>query len=130
MEFFKKCDIIILAAIVTVSLLTWFIYKNVVSRKMAKAEIYYNNQLVETVDLNKGEDKAFSIPQNKNVVFHLYKDGSICFEKSDCPDKICIRTGKLKNIGETAACIPNKIFIKIVPADGSNDDGLDAISGK
>lgn len=130
MKFFRKSDIIILCIIVAVSLSAWVVYKNIFSRKKAMAEIYYNNQLVETVDLNKGIDKRFSIPQKKNVVFHLYKDGSIRFEESDCPDKICIKTGKLRTIGETAACIPNKIFLKIVPADSSGDNGLDAVSGK
>jgi Uncharacterized protein conserved in bacteria len=130
MKFFRRSDIIILSLIVVMSIAAWAIYKNVFSRKAAKAEIYYNNQLVETVDLNAGMDKRFSIPQDKNVVFHLYKDGSICFEESDCPDKICIKSGKLKTVGETAACIPNKIFLKIVPAGGRQDSDLDGVSGK
>lgn len=130
MKFFKKTDIIILTVIIAVSLLSWAVYKNKFSGKKAKAEIYYNNQLAETVDLNTGVDKTFSIPQDKNVTFHLYKDGSIRFEESDCPDKICIKSGKLKTVGETAACIPNKIFMKIVPASNREDTDLDGISGK
>jgi len=130
MKFFKKSDIIILTVIIVVSVITWAVYKNVYSHKAGKAEIYYNNQFVETVDLSTGVDKTFSIPQNKNVIFHLYKEGSIRFEESDCPDKICVKAGKLKTVGETAACIPNKIFIKIVSAEGNNDGGLDGISGK
>jgi len=130
MKFFKKTDLIILLIVIAVSISAWVVYKNIFSKKTAKAEIYYNNQLVETVDLNTGVDKTFSISQNKNVVFHLYKDGSIAFEESDCPDKICIKTGKLKTVGETAACIPNKIFIKIVPEGSHDNDGLDGILGQ
>ena len=130
MKFFKKSDLIILLIIVVVSISAWTVYKKVFSKKSAKAEIYYNNQLVETVDLNTGVDKTFSIPQDKDVIFHLYKDGSIAFEESDCPDKICIKTGKLKTVGETAACIPNKIFIKIVPEGRRDNDDLDGILGQ
>lgn len=127
MKFFKKSDLIILLIIVVVSISAWTVYKKVFSKKSAKAEIYYNNQLVETVDLNTGVDKTFSIPQDKDVIFHLYKDGSIAFEESDCPDKICIKTGKLKTVGETAACIPNKVFIKIVPEGSRDNDDLDGV---
>lgn len=130
MKFFKKSDLIILLIIISVSISAWTVYKKVFSNKSAKAEIYYNNQLVETVDLNTGVDKTFSIPQDKDVIFHLYKDGSIAFEESDCPDKICIKTGKLKTVGETAACIPNKIFIKIVPEGRRDNDDLDGILGQ
>lgn len=130
MRFFKKSDIIILSIIVIVSLSAWAGYKYLFSKERTKAEIYYNNELVETIDLNAGIDRTFSIPQDENVIFHQYKDGSIRFEKSDCPDKICVKTGKLKTVGETAACIPNRIFMKIVPADGSNSGGLDAVTGR
>lgn len=128
MKFFKKSDVIIIALIVIISIAGLIIYNSVFSKKRAKAEIYYNNSLVKTVALNTGVDEKFSIPQNKHVVFHLYKDGSIRFEESDCPDKICIKTGKIKTVGETAACIPNKIFVKIVSAD--NNSNLDGISDK
>lgn len=130
MKFYKKSDIIILAVIVVISLASWIVYKNVFSKNAAKAEIYYNNKLVKSIDLNGDVDETFSIPQNKNVVFHLYKDGSIAFVKSDCHDKICIKSGRLKIVGETAACLPNKIFLKIVPSGSDNDSGLDGITGK
>lgn len=128
MKFFKKTDLIVIFLIVIISVVSWIIYNSVFSKKTAKAEVYYNNLLVKTVDLKTGEDKRFSIPENKNVIFHLYKDGSIQFEESDCPDKICIKAGRLKTVGQTAACIPNKIFLKIVSAD--NSSSLDGISGR
>lgn len=98
MKFFKKTDLIVIFLIVIISMVSWIIYNSVFSKKTAKAEIYYNNSLVKTVDLNTGTDKRFSIPENKNVVFHLYKDGFIQFEESHCPDKICIKTGKIKTV--------------------------------
>ncbi|MDF2883593.1 MAG: hypothetical protein K0R54_4150 [Clostridiaceae bacterium] len=128
MRFFKKTDLIVIFLIVIISAVCWIIYNSIFSKKTAKAEIYYNNSLVKTVNLKTGVDKRFSIPQNRHVVFHLYKDRSIQFEESDCPDKICIKTGKIKTVGQTAACIPNKIFLKIVSDDNSSN--LDGFSGK
>lgn len=130
MKFFKKTDIIVVSAILIVGIILWLIYNNTLSKNPVKAEIYYKSQLVQTVDLSKGVDRTFSIPQDKNVIFHVDKEGSICFEESDCPDKICVKSGKLNKAGETAACLPNEIILKIVPTGKRSNDDLDMIVGK
>lgn len=126
--FFKKTDIIIIAIIAAISLASLFTYKAVFLDKPAKAEIYYYSKLVETIELNKGIERTFSIPQNENVVFKLSKDGHICFHNSDCPDKICIHSGSLHMSGQSAACLPNGIVIKIV-SSGNDKDEFDIIAG-
>lgn len=127
MKFFKKSDIFIVLLMVLIGILTIVIYNHKVEDKPVKAEIYYKSHLVKTVDLNKGEDRRFSIPQNEHVIFHIEKDGSISFEESDCPDKICIKTGRLNKVGQTAACLPNEIILKIVPANKRDDQDIDMI---
>lgn len=129
MKFAKKIDLIIISAIVLVCIIFWGVYKIIYYQTPATAQIYYKSQLIETIDLTEGIEKIFSIPQNEHVVFHLYPDGSICFEESDCRDKICIRSGKLNMIGETAACLPNQIILKIVRSDESRSDDLDIVIG-
>lgn len=127
-KFFKKTDIAVLLVIIAAAITGFLIYRSYVSDKSAVAEIYYYSQLVETVELNTGEDRTFSIPQDKNVVFHLYPDGGIAFVESDCPDKICIHSGILRTPGQSAACLPNGIILKIVPRDGGDGD-IDIIAG-
>ena len=129
MKFVKKTDLIILAVVLAGCLGAWFSYQFVVGKKAAKAEIYYKSELVKTVDLTAGVDKSFSIEQNKNVVFHVFKDGNICFQESNCPDKVCIHAGKLHTVGESAACLPNSIVLKIVAKDQRSSDDLDAVIG-
>ena len=114
MKFAKRADVIIIGAIVVISLAVWGTNLLLSKNEKKHAEIYYQSHLAMTVDLSKGEDRTFSISQNENVVFHLYPDGSICFEHSDCPDKICIRTGRISQPGQIAACLPNEIILKIV----------------
>jgi hypothetical protein len=129
MKFVKKIDLIIISSVVFVCIIIWGAYKLYYIKIPASAEIYYDMQLIETIDLKKGTEKYFSIPQNEHVVFHLSKDGSISFSESDCRDKICIRSGKLNIAGESAACLPNKIFIKIVAKERGTDD-VDIVIGK
>jgi hypothetical protein len=130
MKFFRKTDIIIIAIILIVSLVFYVVYSRAVADRPTRAEIYYYSELVETIELDKGIDKTFFIPQNPNVIFHLYADGSICFERSDCPDQVCVHTGRLEMIGEYAACLPNGIILKIVPAGERQDDDIDLVVGK
>ena len=130
MKFFKKSDIIVILVMLAFALIFTIYYKVTYSNKSAIAEIYYNSDLIETVDLDTGIDKTFSIPQDEHVIFHQYKDGSICFEEADCPDKICIKAGKISMVGESAACLPNGIVMKIVPKSGYSYDAADIIVGK
>lgn len=124
----KKYDIIIILIILLISFLSYIIYQNQDSVNFPKAEIYHYSELVETVALDQGVNKIFSVKENKNVLFHLFEDGSICFEESDCPDKLCIKTGKISKPGQFAACLPNGLLLKIVSADYNNRD-VDIIVG-
>jgi hypothetical protein len=127
MKFFKRTDILIIVGFLVVSVASWGVYHYVFAADRVKAEIYYYSDLVKTVELNTGKDMSFSIPQDKNVVLHLYKDGSIAFIESDCPDKVCIHAGKLKTAGQFAACLPNGIVVKIVPEKERSADDTDLV---
>ncbi len=129
MKFFKKTDILIITGIIAAALLLWLIYSNTAKGRAVRAEIYYYSSLVMTADLNAGQEKTFSIPQDSDVVLHIDGEGNIRFIDSDCPDKICIKTGKIHLAGQSAACLPNGIVVKIVPADGWNEDDPDIVVG-
>lgn len=127
MKFFKRTDILIIIGILAVSVASWGIYSLAAEGGSVKAEIYYYSELVETVDLSGGEEKSFSIPQDENVILHIYQDGSIAFVESDCPDKVCIHAGKLRTAGQFAACLPNGIVVRIVPEKERGKDDADLV---
>lgn len=130
LKLFRKTDIIVIAVIMAAAGLFWLVYNSIFEGKAAKAEIYYYSELVETVDLVSGHDKIFSIKQEEDVVFRLDKEGNIQFIQSDCPDKVCINAGKLHMVGQSAACLPNGIVVKIVPRGERNEDDPDIIVGR
>ena len=53
-------------------------------------------------------------------------DGRIRFYSSGCPDQICVHSGWLSREGQSAACIPAGIALKIT--DGSGGD-VDMMTG-
>ncbi len=44
---------------------------------------------------------------------------------SDCPEKICIKTGKIRHIGEIIVCVPNRVVIRI---NGKQKNHFDVIT--
>ena len=127
MKVLQKRDIMV-AAVLLFSAIALYAGFGIINKgKMSKAEIYYRSELIRTVELHKGKEEVLVFPQNENVMIHLYEDGRICFEESDCPDQVCVRSGKLSEIGESAACLPNEFIMKIVPASDYEEETLDMI---
>lgn len=130
MTFAKKSDVFIVLIILVISGIFWWGYQHFSAEKQVKAEIYYYSDLVMTVDLQKNEERSFSLPEDEHVLFHLYKDGSIAFEASDCPDQICVHAGRIRTSGQFAACLPKGFVLKIVPEGEHGEDDTDIVVGR
>ncbi len=114
MKSMKKADMVLIVVLLLSAPLFLLLNRYFWAEKGVYAEIYHDSALVDRIDLSTATERSFSIPGAPEVVFHQYADGSIAFIKADCPDKICIRSGRLKYAGQFAACLPNKILLKIV----------------
>lgn len=121
MAWFKKRDLYIIAGVLFLAVLLYAVLFLFSEKKEVQAEIYYGSRLVCIKPLVKGEEYRFQIEEQKKVWFHVYEDGSICFEESNCPDHICIKSGRLRYAGQSAACLPNKLVLKIVAKEKDTD---------
>jgi hypothetical protein len=122
MKFFKKSDLAIICGILILAAVLYFVYMQSSKDKDVEARIYFENKLVDVVSLKDGTDYDFSVTGHEDVVFHVYADGSIAFVESDCPDKVCIHAGKQKLSGQSAACLPNGLVLRIAPIGDSSGD--------
>lgn len=73
------------------------------------AEVYYGGELVKTLNLSECEDEEITVG---SCTLLFEKDG-VAFIHSDCPDKLCIKRGKLKRKGDTMACVPERVVVVI-----------------
>ena len=55
-------------------------------------------------------------------------------KEADCPDKYCVKQGKIKNVGETIVCLPHKVVVEIEKTskgtdsnDNMKNDEIDAV---
>lgn len=67
------------------------------------------------IDLDTAADQTFSIREETGKDIELQiKDGAIRFLSSDCPDKICVNTGFLREDNDVAVCLPNRVAVTVI----------------
>lgn len=122
MKFFKKMDVIIIAVLLIIGLAGVAYSKLRPAGENLSAEISYGSDVIAVIPLD-GEIRTLAVPGHENVVLTI-GNGEVMFTQSDCPDKICIRTGTLKKSGQSAACLPNKIIVRVVSDKGNELDDI------
>ena len=93
------------------------------SRTGGEYVIYVDNRVAAS-GLLAGAERGglfFSLPERPGITFRL-ENGAVSFSESDCFDKTCVKTGALSKSGQTAACIPNRVIIKIRGNTGKAPD--------
>ena len=41
------------------------------------------------------------------------KDGQVSVTDADCPDKTCVKTGRIKDHGQTIVCLPHRVVVEV-----------------
>ena len=56
----------------------------------------------------------------------VIKNGDAYLSYSNCPDHTCERTGKIRHVGETIVCLPNRLSVTVVGEH--TEDSVDFVS--
>lgn len=119
LKFLKKSDvalIIVLLIISAICLLPKYLSKS----DSLTAVILKDGQEIERIDLGLVTEEyeidlectpKATITVGPNYIFYSY---------AECPDKLCVNTGKLTHAGDTAACIPSKTLV-VLEGEKSSD---------
>ena len=87
----------------------------------AYARVEIDGAVVKEIPLSV--DGVYTLGGGTNVL--TVKGGEAFMTYSNCPDHTCENTGRVKFVGQTIVCLPNRLSITIV---GESDDGVDFIS--
>lgn len=56
----------------------------------------------------------------------VIENGEVWLKDASCPDQLCVHQGKIRYVGESIICLPNKISVTI---EGEpEEDGVDVIA--
>ena len=118
--FKHRIDIIVVASLLLLSLVTLLVI-NLTKKDGAFATVTVEGVTVGEFPLDK--DGVYELNGGTNTL--TVKDGRAYMSYSDCPDHVCERTGKVKHVGETIVCLPNKVTVTVT---GVSDNAVDFVS--
>ncbi len=89
-----------------------------------KAVITVNGEFYREMNLN--EDGMFVINAKGGHNIVNVKNGEIFIVEATCPDKLCVRHGKLRSKYDSIVCLPHKIVIEYK----TDSKDIDAVAGR
>lgn len=113
---------VVLIALAGLVVILFFVFKSFSQTELV-AEVYYDGEVIDTVNLSEKEEKKICTGENSSVVI-VSRNGKIYFESSVCPDKVCVKSGELEKNGDFASCLPEKVVIKVSGAEKSEVDAI------
>ena len=120
-----RIDIIVIASLLLLSLLALLIFSLTrvegADLPTAAVEITVDGVVVATYSLF--EDGTYVLNGGTNAI--VIEGARVYMTHSDCPDHTCERTGKIKYVGQSIICLPNKLSVTIV---GEAEDAVDFVS--
>ena len=121
-NFIKKYrfDIIVVASLLILSLAVLLLV-NLSKEAGAYVEVTVDGNAAGKYALSI--DGTYSLNEGTNVL--VIKNGEAYMNYSNCPDHTCENRGKIKHVGETIICLPNRITVTVI---GDSDEAVDFVS--
>lgn len=79
-----------------------------------------DGKIINVINLSDAE-KPYTVDIGGNTIY-VENDG-VSMTYADCPDKLCVRQGKIKS--GAIICLPNKVIVEFKKKDGN----IDAVAG-
>lgn len=57
------------------------------------------------------ENGTFTLNGGTNIL--VIEDGCAYMKDADCPDRLCVRQGRISRRGETITCLPNRLTVTV-----------------
>lgn len=121
----KKGDLLIILLLLVAGIV-WFIQDSLRSdTEGSLAVIEVEGKRVQTLSMDENGRYKINLPNDKSMEVMVENNEIWVLEETvDCPQKICVRTGKISKPGETIVCLPNKTVIYIEGFANTNVDDI------
>ncbi len=124
----KKGDFFIVIILVLASI-SWFMADYILPGSMSKqAVIEIDGQVFTTIPLDSNNEPQIiplTLPDDNEKYFTVMTEkGQIWVEEADCPNQVCVNTGKISKPNQSIVCLPNKVIIYIESSEKSDVDDI------
>ena len=79
----------------------------------------------ETARYALNEDRAVKIEGQGGYNLLVIRGGEAWLSEADCPNLLCVKTGKIRYAGQSIVCLPHRLAVRIV----GGASALDAVTG-
>ena len=79
----------------------------------------------ETARYALSEDRTVRIEGAAGYNLLVIENGEAWIMEADCPNRLCVQTGRIRYGGQSIVCLPHRLAVRI--AGGAS--GLDAVTG-
>ena len=115
-----------LAAVIFLGSLGACIYM-MVRPKGPMVEVIQDGKVIYELDLSRESDREIVVEYQGRQNVIAIQDGDIYMKEADCPDHVCMDTGRLSKAGVPIVCLPNRLMVRY--ADGSSGEDADGAAG-
>ena len=105
----KKKDIILIAAVLAISLISLAAIK--MTQKDGK-EVIVTVDGKEVYKTSIKKDQIYQIPEKNGTNVMQIKDGKVTMIEATCPDHYCMKQKAVDEHGGSIICLPNKVVIE------------------
>lgn len=120
-----KRDTILVLSMVIIAAAAFLIINFAVKKDGSYAVIKVDGNVIKTLDLNSGETTIEVNGYQGGVNKVVINDGKVSMTEADCPDELCVKTGKISRVGETIVCLPHRVVVEI--KGSQDDDSIDSV---
>ena len=116
----NRYDIILIASLLSVALVGVGLLL-ILRREGGRVRVEIDG--VAVAEYSLAIDGEYTLNGGTNIL--VIEGGAAYIKDADCPDKTCVRRGRISYVGQSAVCLPNRVSVKII--DGSRAD-VDIVS--
>ncbi len=127
----QKNDIKLVLALLVIAFLIMGLMQ-ILKQEGGIAVVTVDGEEVASYRLNKnGSYEITGVDGGKNTL--VIEDGQAYMSQADCPDELCVKTGRVEYDGETIVCLPHKVVVTIksdekAKAGEDGNDEIDAVA--
>ena len=117
----RRADLIVIGSLLLLALVLWLVLG---AFRTEGGEVVVRVDGVETERHALTEDGTFPLNGGSNIL--VIAEGQAWLSEANCPDRLCVRQGKIHYTGQSIICLPNRLTVTV---EGGESDGIDAVVG-
>lgn len=116
----KKNDVVLGGGILAIALVLFLVMHLTRNEAGNQIQITVDGVVYGTYSLEKNQ--VIEVKEDDFYNRIRIQDGAAYMEEANCPDGYCEEQGKINGCTQTIVCLPHKLVVEVLDANGLEDD--------